>query len=316
MPAADPRPLGDRTVFPIGLGALPLSVEGRPPRAQALRTLHTALQAGATLIDTADSYGLGPDEIGHNEELVAAGLAAAPSLAAGVLVASKGGHYRPGDGSWAIDARPEQLRRACESSLRALGRDTIDLYQLHRPDPQVPYAESVGALRDLRQEGKIRMVGVSNVDLEQLQQARAVVEVVSVQNRFSPADQSSREVLTYCTEHGIAFLPWAPLGGLATGGRLPDRLAEVFGLVALRHRVSVQRVCLAWHLATSPVVVPIPGTTRPESVTDNVGAAELRLEPAELRLLDDAVHSAARTDGSAKDQGRHHDTDQHAGAHP
>ena len=165
------RTLGTRTVGAIGLGGMPLSIEGRPDEAQAVRTVHAALDAGVTLLDTADAYCLGPDEVGHNERLLAKALASWSGDRDAVLIATKGGHTRPPDGSWALDGSREHLRAACEASLTALGVESIGLYQFHRPDPQVPWAESVGALEELRQEGKVQLVGVSNADPAQIREA-------------------------------------------------------------------------------------------------------------------------------------------------
>ena len=278
------RALGDVTVGAIGLGAMPLSVEGHPDEGRALRTVHAALDAGVTLIDTADAYCPGPDEIGHNERLVAKALKAYGGDTSQVLVATKGGHTRPPDGSWALDGRPEHLRRACEASLRALGVDAIGLYQHHRPDPAVPYAESVGALEELRQEGKIRMVGISNADPEQIELARATTRLSAVQNEFSPAFRSSQAELELCARRGLAFLPWSPLGGMCQAGGLGER-HPAFAEIARERGVSPQRVCLAWELAQAATVIPIPGASRPESITDSAAAAELELTPEELARL-------------------------------
>jgi aryl-alcohol dehydrogenase-like predicted oxidoreductase len=294
MTAPATRRVGDREVFPVGFGALGLSVEGRPDRPRALRTLHAAFEAGVSLVDTADAYCLGPHDAHHNEELVAEALAASPALRQRVLVATKGGQYRAADGSYGIDARPARLRQACEASLRALRTDTIDLYQLHRPDPEVPFAESVGALRTLWEEGKIRGVGVSNVDADQLREALSIVPVVSVQNRYSPADTASEDVLRLCAERSVASLPWAPLGGLGTRGTLPPAVRGEFEEVARSHGVSVQRTVLAWQLSRSPVVVPLPGTTREAAVRDNVAAVSVRLDDAALTRLERAVSTGAR----------------------
>ena len=186
------RPLGDRTVGAVGLGGMPLSVEGRPDEAQAVRTVHAALDAGVTLLDTADAYCLGPDEIGHNERLLAEALASWSGDRDAVLVATKGGHTRPPDGSWALDGRPGHLRAACEASLRALGVEAIGLYQFHRPDPDVPWAESIGAMEELRVEGKVRLVGVSNADPDQIREAAGITpildSVAAAELELSPED--------------------------------------------------------------------------------------------------------------------------------
>ena len=278
------RRLADTSVGAIGLGAMPLSIEGRPDEAQAVATVHAALDTGVTLIDTADAYCLGPDEVGHNERLVARALASWGGDRDRVLVATKGGHTRPPDGSWALDGSPEHLRAACEASLRALGVEAIGLYQLHRPDPQVPYAESVGALEDLRAEGKVWRVGISNADVDQIELARQTTQLAAVQNEFSPRFLSSHVELDLCARHGIAFLPWSPLGGIAKAADLAQEHAA-FGDVARERGVSPQQVCLAWHLAQADVVLPIPGASRPGSITDSAAAADLVLAPEELRRL-------------------------------
>ncbi|MCX4767129.1 aldo/keto reductase [Streptomyces sp. NBC_01275] len=285
----DTRRIGDVDVSAIGLGAMPMSIEGRPDEARSLATLHAALDAGVTLIDTADAYHLGADEVGHNETLIAKALAT-HDRGRDVLVATKGGHLRPGDGSWTVDGSPGHLKAACEASLRRLGVEAIDLYQFHRPDPRIPYAESVGAVRELLDEGKIRAAGVSNANPEQIRQANEILggRLVSVQNQFSPAFRSSEPELRLCDELGIAFLPWSPLGGISRARELGSSYAP-FAHVAEAHAVSPQRVCLAWMLAKSPVVVPIPGASRPETILDSLAATDLVLTAAELAELDAAV---------------------------
>lgn len=280
------RRIGDVEVGAIGLGAMPMSIEGRPDGTRSLATIHAALDAGVTLIDTADAYHIGADEVGHNEILIAKALAS-HDRGADVLVATKGGHLRPGDGSWTQNGSPDHLKRACEASLRRLGVEAIGLYQFHRPDPRVPYAESVGALRDLLDEGKIRMAGISNADPGQIRQAHDILggRLVAVQNQFSPAFRSSEPELELCDELGIAFLPYAPFGGTARAGELGIQHGE-FARIAQAHGVSPHQVCLAWMLAKSPVVLPIPGARRPESVRDSVAAAGLELSAEDLADLD------------------------------
>ncbi|MEV0301097.1 aldo/keto reductase [Streptomyces prasinus] len=282
------RRIGDVEVGAIGLGAMPMSIEGRPDEARSLATVHAALDAGVTLIDTADAYHRDAGEVGHNETLIARALAS-HDRGGDVLVATKGGHLRPGDGSWTLDGSPRHLKEACEASLRRLGVEAIGLYQFHRPDPRVPYAESIGALRDLLDEGKIRMAGISNADPERIRQARDILggRLVSVQNQFSPAFRSSGPELELCAELGLAFLPWSPFGGIARAGGLGSSYAP-FARVARTRGVSPYQVCLAWMLAKSPVVVPIPGASRPESVRDSVRAADLELSAEEIAELDAA----------------------------
>ncbi|MFC8036698.1 aldo/keto reductase [Streptomyces griseoincarnatus] len=282
------RRIGEVEVSAIGLGGMPMSIEGRPDESRSLATLYAALDAGVTLIDTADAYHRDAGEVGHNESLIAKALAT-HERGGDVLVATKGGHLRPGDGSWTLDGRPEYLKRACEASLRRLGVEAIGLYQFHRPDPRVPYAESVGAIRDLLDEGKIRMAGISNANPEQIRQAQEILggRLVSVQNQFSPAFRSSEPELELCDELGVAFLPWSPFGGISKAGELGSTYAP-FARVAQEHGVSAHQVCLAWMLAKSPVVVPIPGASRPESVQDSVRAAGLELSAEEIAELDAA----------------------------
>jgi aryl-alcohol dehydrogenase-like predicted oxidoreductase len=280
------RRLGGLQVSAIGLGEMPMSLAGRPDEAQSIRTIHAALDAGVTLIDTADAYCIDQTEVGHGERLVAKALAAWPGDRDRVLVATKGGHTREG-GEWNLDGRPEHLRQACEASLRALGVEAIGLYQFHRPDPKVPFAESVGAVAELKAAGKVRLVGLSNVSVDQIRQARQLVQVASVQNEFSPRFRRSEGELAFCAAEGIAFLPWSPLGGIGRGRELGGR-HRAFGEVAEAHGVSAQQVALAWQLAKAPAVIPIPGSSRPETITDSAAAARLRLGDDELARLDRA----------------------------
>jgi len=278
------RRLGGLQVGAIGLGEMPMSLAGRPDEEQSIRTIHAALDAGVTLIDTADAYCRDDSEVGHGERLVAKALAAWPGDRDRVLVATKGGHTRPG-GEWDLDGRPEHLREACEASLRALGVEAIGLYQFHRPDPKVPFAESVGAMAELKAAGKVRLVGLSNVRVDQIRQARELVEVASVQNEFSPRFRRSEGELAWCAANRIAFLPWSPLGGIGRGRDLGGR-HKAFAAVAAAHGVSAQQVALAWELAKAPAVIPIPGASRPETITDSAAAASLRLSADELASLD------------------------------
>ncbi|MEY9852713.1 aryl-alcohol dehydrogenase-like predicted oxidoreductase [Leifsonia sp. EB41] len=283
------RALADLQVSAIGLGGMPMSIEGRPDRARSIDTIHAALDAGVTLIDTADAYHLHADEVGHNEELIAEALRTWSGDASTVLVATKGGHLRPGDGSWTVDGRPEHIREAALESLRRLGGDALGLYQFHRPDPGVPYAESVGAVRDLLDEGLIRYAGISNADPEQIRQAQDILggRLASVQNQFSPAFRSSEPELELADERGIAFLPWSPLGGISKASGLGDRFAP-FADVASARGVSPQVVALAWHLAQSPRVIPIPGSSRPKTILDSLTAVDVELTSEELATLNAA----------------------------
>jgi aryl-alcohol dehydrogenase-like predicted oxidoreductase len=276
------RQLAGAEVYPIGLGAMPMSLSGRPPEERSVRTIHAALDAGVNLIDTADAYCVDDSEVGHNERLIARALRGRRD---GILVATKGGHIRPG-GAWEVDGSPAHLRAACEASLRALETDRIDIYQYHRPDPNVPYEESIGAIKELQDEGKVRWVGISNATVEQIELATSMVDLVAVQNQLSleytgPLEKGE---VAACEERGIAFLPWSPLGGIrnageAAGAHDPVRAA------ADAHGVSPQQVALAWLLSLSPVVIPIPGASRPESIQDSVRAAELELTANELAAM-------------------------------
>ncbi|GAA3778814.1 aldo/keto reductase [Plantactinospora mayteni] len=283
------RRIGNTEVSAIGLGGMPMSIEGRPDEERSIRTIHAALDAGVTLIDTADAYHLHADEVGHNETLIARALTSYGGDTSGVLVATKGGHLRPGDGSWTVNSSPDYLRSACEASCKRLGVEAIGLYQHHRPDPRVPYADAIGAVRDLVDTGKVRMAGISNANPEQIRQAREILgdRLVSVQNQYSPAFRSSEPELALCDELGLAFLPWSPLGGISRAGELGSRFAP-FAEVAAARGVSPQQVCLAWLLARSPQVIPIPGSSRPETIRDSVAATELQLDADELTALDRA----------------------------
>jgi aryl-alcohol dehydrogenase-like predicted oxidoreductase len=272
---------GNLEVHRLGFGAMRITGKGiwGPPDDpdEARRLLRRVVEAGVDLIDTADSYG---PEVSEN--LIAEVLHPYPD---GLTIATKGGLRRTGPGQWPRDGRPEWLKEACEGSLRRLKLDRIDLYQLHSPDPRVPYEDSVGALKELQDEGKIRHVGVSNVSVDELHRARGIVEVVTVQNRYNLEDRASEEVLEVCEEAGIGFIPWFPL---ATG-----RLAEPGGLlgrVAQAHDATPAQVALAWLLARSPVMLPIPGTSSVEHFEENLAAARIELSDDEL----DAIGSASQ----------------------
>ena len=272
---------GNLEVHRLGFGAMRITGKGiwGPPDDpdEARRLLRRVVEAGVDLIDTADSYG---PEVSEN--LIAEVLHPYPD---GLTIATKGGLRRTGPGQWPRDGRPEWLKEACEGSLRRLKLDRIDLYQLHSPDPRVPYEDSVGALKELQDEGKIRHVVVSNVSVDELHRARGIVEVVTVQNRYNMEDRASEEVLEVCEEAGIGFIPWFPL---ATG-----RLAEPGGLlgrVAQAHDATPAQVALAWLLARSPVMLPIPGTSSVEHFEENLAAARIELSDDEL----DAIGSASQ----------------------
>jgi aryl-alcohol dehydrogenase-like predicted oxidoreductase len=284
------RNLAGVPVSAVGLGGMPMSIEGRPDRERSVATIHAALDAGVTLVDTADAYHLHADEVGHNEELIAQALRSWGGDTSGVVVATKGGHLRPGDGSWTLDGSPEHLRAAARASARRLGVEQIGLYQFHRPDPQVPYAESLGAIVELLDSGLIRMAGISNADPDQIRLAQELLggRLASVQNQYSPSFRSSQPELELCAELGVAFLPWSPLGGIRSARDLGTRYAA-FQEVADAHGVSPQQVTLAWELAQADVVIPIPGASRPASIQDSVRAADLELTADEVAALDAAV---------------------------
>lgn len=268
----------------IGLGLMPLSIARRPDEASAVKVVQVALDAGMTLLDTADVYCLNHTDIGHNERLLKKALDGWKGDRASLVVATKGGLERP-DGDWTRNGRPEHLRAACEASLKALGQEVIDLYQLHAPDPEVPFAESVGALAELRAAGKIRHIGLSNVSVAEIEQARAVVEIVSVQNRCNLFERMSFQsgVVRYCADHGIAFLPHSPVGGHWGHKRLGE--ASALMAIASAHRATVYEVALAWLLQISPAMIPIPGASRPQSALSSARAAQLHLTEAEMHWL-------------------------------
>jgi aryl-alcohol dehydrogenase-like predicted oxidoreductase len=267
--------LADMTVNRLGFGAMRITGKGvwGPPsdRDAALAVLRRAVELGVNFIDTADSYG---PEV--SEELICEALYPYPE---GVVVATKGGLERSGPGEWSRNGRPDHLRKACEGSLRRLRVERIDLYQLHAVDRGVPLAESLGELNALQNEGKIRHLGVSNVDVDQLAQARELSEVVSVQNRYSVGDQASEDVLEVCERDGLGFIPWFPLGAGSVDEDGP--LAEV----ASRHGATVMQIALAWLLHRSPVMLPIPGTSSVEHLEENVAAAQIELTDEDLEAL-------------------------------
>ena len=282
------RTIGDISVSAIGLGGMPMSIEGRPDEERSISTIHAALDAGVTLIDTADAYHLAAeDELGHNELLIAKALKSYGGDTSSVLVATKGGHLRPEPGPWAKNGHPDYLKQAAEASARRLGVDAIGLYQYHRPDPEVPYADSIGALRELLDAGTIHMAGISNADPDQIREAHDILggRLVSVQNQFSPKFRSSEKELALADELGIAFLPWSPLGGISGAASLGESY-EAFGRIAEDRGVTPQIVCLAWELAKSPFVIPIPGASRPESITNSALAADFELSAEEFAALD------------------------------
>ena len=268
----------------IGLGCMPLSVRDRPDPDQSVATIHAAAERGITLLDTADAYHEFAGEVGHNEELIRTALGRLGPDRQHLVVATKGGLLRPGDGSWVQDARPEHLAAAARASARRLGVERIDLYQLHRPDPAVPFEDSLGALSELRQEGIIDGIGLSNVTTEQIRTAHRLLggALVSVQNRFNPEDLSSYPELLLCAELGLAFLPWSPLARPGSGHvESPHELTAL----ATELQVSVYQVILAWELALAEIVIPIPGARRPAPISDSAGPADLDLSPVQVSAL-------------------------------
>jgi aryl-alcohol dehydrogenase-like predicted oxidoreductase len=261
------------------------TVHDRPAEAQALEVLSAVIERGVTLIDTSDAYCLDDTEMGHNEQLIARALRTAGRARASMLVATKGGHTRSG-GRWGLDGRPEHLRQACEASLRRLGVEVIDLYQYHRPDPNVPFEESIGALAELRREGKVRMVGLSNVSVSQIEVAAKLVPVVSVQNGLNCWQRQDEHngVLQTCVQRGITYLAYSPFGG----GVRAKYLSEITAVaaVAKRHEATPYQVVLAWLLAKAPVVIPIPCSTRVDQLRENLRAASLHLSDEDYAEID------------------------------
>jgi aryl-alcohol dehydrogenase-like predicted oxidoreductase len=265
---------GEISVHRLGFGAMRLTGEGiwGPPkdRNKALAVLRRAVELDVNFIDTADSYG--PDV---SEELIAEALYPYPT---GLVIATKGGWNRPGPNQWTHDASPEHLRKAVEGSLKRLRLERLDVYQLHTPDPVIPFEASVETLAQLRKAGKIRLVALSNVTQEHIERARKIVPIVSVQNRYSFADREWDYVVDYCERNGIAFIPWFPLGAGKVAGEVLNRIAQA-------HNASPTQVALAWLLHRSPMMLPIPGTSSIEHLEQNVAAASLRLSEEEYERL-------------------------------
>ena len=281
--------VGRTDIGRVGLGLMTWTQTDPVPREQLHETVRAALDAGVNLFDTADAYGAaherGSDAQGHNEELVAEVLRDL-GVADRVLLATKGGHVRTDSGDWALASSAAHLRRAVDDSLRRLGVDQIALWQHHRPDPEVPYDEVLGTMKEIADSGKVRMVGLSNADPSQIRAAHDVLgdALVSVQNQYSPKFRSSEPEIEVCEELDLAFLAWSPLGGLADAKELAEK-HPAFAAVAADRGVSPQQVALAWELARSPVVVPIPGAKRPRSIIDSAAAADLELTEEELDRL-------------------------------
>jgi len=275
---------GELTVNRLGFGAMRITGDGiwGPPKdpASALAVLRRATELGVNFIDTADSYG--PYV---SEELIAKALAPYPK---DLVIATKGGWNRPGPGQWTHDASPEHLRKAVEGSLKRLRLERVDVYQLHVPDPVVPFDSSVETLAELQTEGKIRFIALSNVTKEHIERARKIVPIVSVQNRYGFADREWDYVVDYCERNGIAFIPWSPLGSGKVGGMLLERIAQA-------HQNTPMQVALAWLLKRSPIMLPIPGTSSIEHLEENVQAASLRLSDEEYRELTSVAKPVSAT---------------------
>ena len=287
------RTLGPFTVSAIGLGAMPVSMNGNgiPSHEDAVATVRAALDAGVTLIDTADIYAPSWDEMGHNERIVADALAGWDGDRSSIVVATKGGITRTAEKDFGRDGSLEYLRSAVQKSLQNLKVDVIDLYQYHRPDRWMVYGEIMQNLKTLQDEGLVRSVGISNASVEEIQIAQEVLGeggLTSVQNEFSPRHPGSYGELTYCVEHGIAFLPWSPLGGIGGAGTVGERFTA-FAEIGREHGVSPQQVVLAWELSLGETVIPIPGASRPASITDSFQARNLELSADELARCSAAV---------------------------
>ena len=266
----------DLTVNRLGFGAMRITGEGiwgwPPDRENALKVLRRAVELGVNLIDTADAYGPETSEL-----LIAEALHPYPN---GLVIATKGGLTRPGPGNWVPNCRPEHLKQALEGSLKRLRLERIDLYQLHAVDSKVPIEESVGALKQMQDAGKIRHIGLSNVDPEEIARARKIVPIVSVQNRYNIEDRQSENVLAYCEKENLGFLPWFPVGG--GRGLKPE---HPLSLAAKAHSVSVYQVALAWLLERSPAMLPLPGTSSLAHLEENVAATRLKLTPEEWKAI-------------------------------
>ena len=281
---------GAPDVSVVGLGGMHLSIDGRPDEGTALRVIHTALDAGATILDTADVYCLDDADLGHNERLMAKALRTWGGRRDAIVVATKGGMIRPG-GRWERNGRPEHLRRACDRSLKALGTERIDLYQLHAPDPEVPFAESVGALVELQRAGKIRWIGVSNVTVADIEAAARLTPLVAVQNRLNPffREALSGGVVAECARRGLGFLAYSPVGGGRLNKKLPDH--TVLQSIARRHDISPHAVVLAWVLAQGDTVIAIPSARSSVHAADSLTATDVQLSAAELAAIDAAEFS-------------------------
>jgi len=283
---ANTRELGSTglKVFPIGLGGMPMSIQGRPDEKQSIATIHAAIDAGVNFIDTANVYCLDNDDIGHNERLIAKALRE-KKVFDKVIIATKGGLARP-KGDWTVDGRPEFIRKSCELSLKALGVEAITLYQLHSPDPNVRYQDTIAELAKMKVEGKIIHVGLSNVSEDQLDLAQKIVRIESVQNRCHPLFQRDYKsgLIAHCAKQKVSYLPWSPVGG----GRTHASVAQHSPLpeLAKKYNTSAYGVILAWHLGKGANVIPIPGASKGSSISDSAKAVNVTLDPKDSALID------------------------------
>ncbi len=298
------RSIADLPVYPIGIGCAGMSVADPAPAEESVRTLHAAFDAGVRLVDSASCYIPSGTEQGHNEALIARAISSWDGPREEVVVATKCVVKRVAGVSGHVDfandfqssGRPEFLRDQWETSARALGVETIDVYQTHGVPDDVPWVEVIGTLKELQDEGRVRHIGLCNVSVDQLEEARTVADIVSVQNRFNPGDRSNLPALRRCEELGIAFLPYSPLGGLGQRARELGNKNPAFAKVAESHGVSPQQVALAWELSLAPVVIPIPGARRPETIVDSAAAAALELTTEDLDLLNQETLSPDTSD--------------------
>ena len=271
---------------------MPLSISGRPDEATAVQTVHAAMDTGITFLDTANVYCLDNDDLGHNEQLFAKAVTTWSGDRDSIIIGTKGGMTRP-KGRWERDARPEHLKPSCEQSLRALGVDRIDLYQLHAPDPAVPFSDSIGALKDLQTKGKVRWIGLSNVSVREIEEAQRIIDVVSVQNRLNPFFREAVDdgVVEYCGAQGIGFLAYSPVGG----GRLNKKLPKHPALtpIATRHDTTSHQIVLAWVLSRGPSVIIIPGARSAATAESSAGAATVELTDEDVAAIDRAEFSRA-----------------------
>lgn len=289
------RALGQFRVSALGMGVMPMSEErgGQlPDRERVVATIGAALEAGITLFDTADIYAPSWDQVGHNERLLADAFKELGGRPEGVVIATKGGITRSKEG-WGRDASPEHLRRAVQASLTALGVDVIDVYYWHRPDRYLAYPEVIETFADLKREGLIKEIGISNANVEEIEVAIDVLgdgELAAVQNEFSPKfHHTSKPELDFCARHGIAFVPWSPLGGIGAGAKTLGERHLVISQVAEAHGVSPQQVTLAWEMSLGGHVIPIPGASRPETIRDSAAAMDLQLSEQEIADISTSI---------------------------